>query len=183
MALVSVEKVAAALNVTPRRVQQLVELGLPREAHGEYDLGKCLVWYIRYLQAALERRDPDLDTINVALRSERQRLTKAQADREELELQRARSEVIPVLVFEERMSYLIRSARQRLLVLPARIAHQLVGLDALQIKSALARAVHDALIALSRGPIAPRVRPRLAAAPASTPATSANGHDRGEKWQ
>lgn len=44
MSMVNVERVADALNVTPRRVQQLVKEGLPREKRGEYDPIKCMLW-------------------------------------------------------------------------------------------------------------------------------------------
>jgi phage terminase Nu1 subunit (DNA packaging protein) len=51
MALVSVHKVSEAFGVSARTVQQLVLRGMPREAHGEYDLTKCMLWYARYLHS------------------------------------------------------------------------------------------------------------------------------------
>ena len=53
---VKVDEVARALNLTPRRVQQLRSEGLPSVGRGQYELGPCMAWYIRYLQAALEKR-------------------------------------------------------------------------------------------------------------------------------
>jgi len=47
---VDVTKVASALNLDPRRVQQLVQEGMPRMSRGQYDPVKYMVWYIRYLQ-------------------------------------------------------------------------------------------------------------------------------------
>ena len=64
MPIVDVERVAQALNLDARRVQQLVKLGMPKEGRGQYDAVKCLLWYIRYLQAALEKkRTPDHDVL------------------------------------------------------------------------------------------------------------------------
>jgi phage terminase Nu1 subunit (DNA packaging protein) len=51
MALVSVHKVSEAFGISARAVQKLVLKGMPREAHGEYDLTKCMLWYARYLHS------------------------------------------------------------------------------------------------------------------------------------
>jgi hypothetical protein len=56
MPTVDVHKVARFLNVTPRRVQQHVKEEMPRAARGQYDPIKCGQWYVRYLQAAIEKR-------------------------------------------------------------------------------------------------------------------------------
>jgi phage terminase Nu1 subunit (DNA packaging protein) len=50
MSFVDVLKVAQALNLEVRRVQQLVKEGIPREARGQYDAVKCMLFYIRYLR-------------------------------------------------------------------------------------------------------------------------------------
>jgi hypothetical protein len=50
MATVDVNKLAAVLRVTPQRVQQLVGMGMPKEARGSYDLGRCLIWHHHHLQ-------------------------------------------------------------------------------------------------------------------------------------
>ncbi len=52
MPIVDVTKVASALNLEARRVQQLVKLGMPRKSRGRYDPAKCMLWYILYLQNA-----------------------------------------------------------------------------------------------------------------------------------
>jgi hypothetical protein len=60
MAVVDLKSGLESLNVSERRIQQLAKEGLPKEDRMKYDLGKCMLWYIRYLQAALEasgRRD------------------------------------------------------------------------------------------------------------------------------
>jgi phage terminase Nu1 subunit (DNA packaging protein) len=173
MAIVTVEKLAQAMNITPRRVQQLVEEGMPREAHGAYDLGQCMAFYIRYLQNALERRDPQqLDSINAALRTERQRLTRMQADQLELELEETRGRLIPAELFEQRLALMVTSARTRILLLPARIAPELEGLSRDEIKRKLTSAIHQLLTVLAAGPRQLRRR-RPAAAPRAQPM---NGH-------
>ena len=171
MPLVTVEKLAQAMNLSPRRVQQLVDEGMPREERGRYELGQCMAWYIRYLQAILERREiPQVDAVAAALRGERQRLTRAQADREELELQKARAEVIPIAVFEERMAAMITQARQRLLMLPSRVAGELEGEPRLEIKQRLTRALYAVLNSLAGGKNGHKRR-----APRSKPPDSGGG--------
>jgi hypothetical protein len=50
VALVGVETVARALNVSARQVQKFAEReGMPREAHGQYNLAECMMWYVRRL--------------------------------------------------------------------------------------------------------------------------------------
>src|SRR5882724_3573536 len=56
MPTVNVTKLANALNLSEQRVQQLVHEGMPREARGQYDAVKCMLWYIRYLQNVIEKR-------------------------------------------------------------------------------------------------------------------------------
>ena len=41
-----VNAIAKALNITPRRVQQLKLEGLPSQGRGKYELGPCMFWYI-----------------------------------------------------------------------------------------------------------------------------------------
>jgi phage terminase Nu1 subunit (DNA packaging protein) len=91
MSTVNVERVADALNLTPRRVQQLVKEGMPREKRGEYDPIKCLLWYIRYLQAQVSRLSPNVapeGSEGDQERKQRIRLLQADADLRELELAR-----------------------------------------------------------------------------------------------
>ena len=48
---VSVHEVAYFLDMTPRRIQQLVvDEVLPRVAPGRYDLQACVVSYVRYMR-------------------------------------------------------------------------------------------------------------------------------------
>jgi hypothetical protein len=55
MPTVDVHKVAAFLNVIPRRAQQLVKEGMPRCDRGQYNPINCGPWYVHYLQRAIEK--------------------------------------------------------------------------------------------------------------------------------
>ena len=109
MAGVNVETVAKAMNVTPRRVQQMVKEGMPKgAARGEYDLGACLIWYVRYLQAALERGAQGAAGVSA---EERNRLSRAQAERAELELSARRGAVVDRGRMERAMAAVLVTVR------------------------------------------------------------------------
>ena len=75
---------------------------MPKADRGQYDLAQRMLWYIRYLQKELERREllPD-DPACVSLRKERLRLVKVHADREEYELKQKRAQLVPPEVIDE----------------------------------------------------------------------------------
>lgn len=148
MANVGVEKVSKALNVTVRRVQQLAQEGMPRDGRGKYDLAQCMLWYIRYLQNVIDKRESPQGSIGDSLRTQRERLISAQADREELELAKLRGELIPASLFEQLMSKQITSARQRLLTLPGNVAHMLEGENRDVIKVRLAAEIKNVLTSM-----------------------------------
>jgi len=128
MATVGVGKVASALNLTPQRVQQLVKEGLPRETRGRYDPIKCMMFYVRYLQRALEKKStPTLDGCFVGEREERIRLLRAQADLREMELARERSLVIPVADYERTLANFILVTTARVMAIAPRVAPEVTG--------------------------------------------------------
>ncbi|MGH9510183.1 MAG: hypothetical protein ACRD2M_09615 [Terriglobales bacterium] len=166
MALVGVHQIASALDVTRRRINQLVHLGLPREGHGQYDLGKCMAWYIRYQHAELRRRGIDHDDdvsmgLAVSLRRERQRLVKAQADRAEYELRKEQAEMIPAELVEERIAAWANHVACHFSPFPEQVAPSLEGQPRGVIKQRLAESVRGALTALAVG--GPPRRPETAA--------------------
>jgi phage terminase Nu1 subunit (DNA packaging protein) len=143
-----VDKVAKALNITVRRVQQLAQEGMPRDGRGKYDLAQCMLWYIRYLQKIVDTRQMPDSVGGNSLQVARERLVSAQADREELELAKVRGELIPVSLFEQVMSKHITSARQRLLTLPSNVAHMLEGETRDVIKGRLAAEIRNVLTSM-----------------------------------
>jgi hypothetical protein len=101
MPTVNVTRVASALNLSEQRIQQLVKEGMPRESRGKYDPVKCMCWYIRYLQLAIERRAvPALDGAFVGERQERHQVLRVAADLKEMELPKERGLVIAISDYE-----------------------------------------------------------------------------------
>jgi phage terminase Nu1 subunit (DNA packaging protein) len=95
MPTVEVQQLTRFLNLSERRICQLVKEGMPKEARGQYDPIKCAARYIRYLQNALEKKAvPTLDGGFAGEREERVRLIRADADLKEIELAKERGQLI-----------------------------------------------------------------------------------------
>jgi len=120
MPTVDVHKVAAFLNVTPRRVQQLVKEGMPRGARGQYDPIKCGAWYVRFLQAAIEKKTiPSGDGGYVTLKEERTRLIRAKAELKQIEVAKRRGLLVSLADVEKEMTDLVLTTKARILAIPA----------------------------------------------------------------
>jgi phage terminase Nu1 subunit (DNA packaging protein) len=152
MATVDVAKVASALNLDERRVQQLVKEGMPREQRGQYDPVKCMLWYIRYLQQALEKKAvPTLEGGFVGEREERVRLLRADADLREMELARERGQVVTIDDVEKDMTDLILTTKARVMAVAPRVAPDLIGLTSRVMAHAVVeKALKEALLGLSK---------------------------------
>jgi phage terminase Nu1 subunit (DNA packaging protein) len=129
------------MDVQPKSVADLVSKGMPHEARGQYDVGRCLAWYVRYLHAQMNRRGITEEERNsgVNLRVERHRLLKIQADLGQLELDERSNKLIPIDAYEKLVIGWAVTIRQRVLALPARLAGMLVGLDRQAIKDVIDR--------------------------------------------
>lgn len=153
MATVNVTRMAQALNLTERRVQQLVQEGMPREAAGQYDPIKCMMWYIRFLRRVLERKDePTLEgPDNRGEREARVRLIRADADLKEMELARQRSQFITTEDADKCTAELVRLTTARIMEIPSQVASELVGeTSRVMIQAKLDKAYRVALADLAR---------------------------------
>src|SRR6202035_5428507 len=152
MSTVDVTKVASALNLTDARVQMLVKEGMPREARGQYDPVKCMLWYIRYLQRALEKKAvPTLDGGFVGEREERVRLLRADADLREMELAKERSQLVAIEDVEREMTDLILTTKARVMAVAPRLAPEVVGeMSRVMAQAKIEKALKDALLHLSK---------------------------------
>ncbi len=145
MSAVSVETIARLLDMTPRRIQQLVKENIiPKPvARGQYDPVRCSVAYIRYLNG---RIDGDVGDLN----SEKTRLTRAQAVKIERENALQDGQLIPFNEAVQGWSELIGAAKSKLLNLPSRLSPQLsTTRNALEVERILAHAVTEVLAELA----------------------------------
>jgi phage terminase Nu1 subunit (DNA packaging protein) len=152
MPTVDVMKVASALNLDKRRVQQLVAEGMPRTARGQYDPVKCLLWYVRYLQNALEKKSvPTFDGGYVGEREERVRLLRADADLREIELAKERGQLVAITDVEMALTDLVLTTKARILAIPPRLAPELIGeTSRIMIQAKLQKACNEALAYLAK---------------------------------
>jgi phage terminase Nu1 subunit (DNA packaging protein) len=152
MPIVNITKVASALNLTESRVHQLVKEGLPREGRGQYDPVRCMLFYIRYLQRALEKKAvPTLDGGFVGEREERIRLLRADADLREMELAGERGQLVAIQDVEKEMTDLILTTKARVLAVASRVAPELLGLTSRVMAHAIVeKGLKEALLQLSK---------------------------------
>lgn len=151
MALVNVGKVAQLLNLDERRIQQLVKEGMPREQRGQYDPAQCMLWYIRFLQAALEKKSVPVGDGFAGERQERVRLLSADADLREMELARERGLLVAIPDVEQKLTDLVLTTKARIMAIPPRIAPELVGESSrLVVQSKIEKACKEALASLAR---------------------------------
>lgn len=122
MSTASVETIAKLLDMTTRRVQQLATEGVvPKpEKKGQYEIVPCVVGYIRHLRGMLNGEAGDL-------MAEKMRLTRAQADKTEIETARIKGELVSLADAERGWSALVGAFRAKLLSLPPRAAIALLN--------------------------------------------------------
>lgn len=120
--VVSTEQVARALNITPRRVQQLAKDGLPQIARGKFELGACMLWYIRHLQSALQRRSTQTDDGTVtSLVAERTIHAREKNEAVRMANLKARGEVVLIESFRPLWVSVFQMLTQELSALGARL--------------------------------------------------------------
>lgn len=146
--IVNINELAARLHITPRRVQQLVSEGLPREARGRYDLDRVLDWYIQKLERQIAGESDEEGSIGY--NKERARDRAASADMKELRLAQDRRELVSIADAEKAMTDLVVSTKAKILAVPARISLNLVGADPTTIRESLEKELLGALAELAK---------------------------------
>jgi phage terminase Nu1 subunit (DNA packaging protein) len=147
---VDVEAVAKAMNITPRRVQQLKKEGMPSVGRGQYELGPCMAWYIRFLQKALEKRGPTGSEDSADLINERVKLTREQCEKVALENEIRRGQLADMS--EVRMAWAehITRAKTKLLSMPSKLGPVLVNVsDTNIVQQRIKTEVYAALVELA----------------------------------
>lgn len=100
---------AAALNITDRRVHQLVKgdvFETDGGRKGKYDMVKCVRAYIQFLLESYKRPEA---VINI--QSEELRGKQLDNDQKEIDLAEARRELVPILLFAEILDQLVTTMK------------------------------------------------------------------------
>ena len=119
--MATIKEVAEHLDLTSVRIHDLFnENVLMRSGKsGGQDKDDCRVRYIRYLRGLARGKNTNSGDLN----EERTRLTKAQADRAELELQEKEGDLISSDVIKTIWSDYVSNVRSKLLALPSKLGH------------------------------------------------------------
>lgn len=151
MAETSAKILANLFGLTERRIEQLVKEGMPKERRGKYDLLKCVRWYVRFLQTALEKKAIPMGDGYVGERDERIRLIRSNADLNEIELAKQRGQLVAIQDVEKAMTDLVLTTKARILAVAPRVAPDLVGLDSRVMAHAIVeKGLNEALIVLAK---------------------------------
>ncbi|MFA6636721.1 MAG: hypothetical protein WCV56_06435 [Candidatus Omnitrophota bacterium] len=117
VSVTSLERVAAAFDVSLRTVQRWVAQGMPQKEGGEYDLLSIQAW-------RLSRNDSDEPEQEWEVR-----YRKFKALLAEVQYKKVIGDLISKEEVEEGMIYEITTIKKQFLALPQRLAPQLEGLD------------------------------------------------------
>lgn len=147
MALVNIKQMSEMMNVSPRWVQKLAAEGLPRAGRGKYDAVKVILWYVRYLQAALEKKAvPQGDGTFAGMKDERARSIRADAELKEMELAQKRRELVRVDDVARAAVDLVVLTKSRIMTVPARLAAEITGESSrIMVQARIEKALTDAL--------------------------------------
>ena len=101
-------------DTSPRRVTILTKEGvLPKARYGKFPIKECVRAYIAYIQ----KDDGPIDN-----NQEKARLTKAQADKTEIEVMALRGEVVSIQSVIDEVDKMLKAFRQKALSMPSKIS-------------------------------------------------------------
>lgn len=110
--------IAKLLNITERRLQQLAKDGIvPKSERGRYPLVESVRGYVKFLQD----RSAGRQAAPIDQHAEKLRLTRAQADKAELEASELAGSLVRVDEVEAQWSAVLGSVRARLLAMPSKV--------------------------------------------------------------
>lgn len=145
-------ELAGILGRSERTLTTWQKQGMPIHVTGSrgqenlYDTEQVIDWLIR---REVERLVVPGEDGPINYEAERARLTKAQANHEELKVKILEGEVIRADVVERVQGGMVSAFRARSLSIPTKAAPQLVGLEEAEIEAQLTDYVHEALEELS----------------------------------
>jgi phage terminase Nu1 subunit (DNA packaging protein) len=122
-------EVAKHLDVTEQYISKLKKEGVLPNADGRKGLNidEARLAYIHYLRAKLRLNPKGFTDTSIA--EEKVRLTKAQADLKEMEVELLNGGMLKAEEVVEGWIGFVSNARAKLLNLPSKVAHQVIGLE------------------------------------------------------
>ncbi|OQP00866.1 hypothetical protein B1689_07545 [Geobacillus sp. 44C] len=144
--VVSTSELAEILNLSDRRIQQLVKNEIiSKISRGKFYLPTTVQEYISWIKAQMADSDEELD-----LKKEKTLLTRANRQKVELELQIMRGELHRSEDVRRVMNDMLSAFRARCLAIPSKAAPRLQGqTDLAVIQDVIKKEVYEALTELS----------------------------------
>jgi phage terminase Nu1 subunit (DNA packaging protein) len=130
------------MNLTPRRVQQLANDGMPKAKRGLYEEVPCLAWYCQFLQDKLKAGGAASGAGGPAL-SGRERLANAKADQQERANAKEAAALVAIADWERAMTEVIIPARHELLAIEARLRPTIGAEAAARVGSEIQRSLRS----------------------------------------
>ena len=142
-------ELAEHLDLSTKRISELIRDGILPSKMGRspINIDVCRIAYISYLRklSGYNKKSGGGD-----IAEEKTRLTKAQADKAELEVSELEGQLIPAQLVQDTWTDMVANVRSKLLGLPSRIAHQVIALETYpEAEQLIKENVHDALSELA----------------------------------
>lgn len=150
--MVSVQAVAEMLNLSDRRVHQLVKDGvLPRSQKGKYDLVECGKSYIEYLNKKAAAANKSIEALNKELTQEKVLYERARRRKQEILTDALERKSHLAADVARVWSDMVAVTKARIMSLPSRILNDSRYLisDDKEMKRIVNKAVRDALTSLA----------------------------------
>jgi hypothetical protein len=149
--VVNAATLAKHCNLSPRRIRQLVEIGMPKIGRDKFDFIESAGFYIRFLQNALEKKGaPVADGSYNIFKEQKSRSLIASVELKELELEQKRSSLVTRTDADKTMGEFVRMTWARFSTLPGRLAIELLGETSRTMAQAkIERAIREALFLLA----------------------------------
>ena len=146
-------ELAEHLDLSTKRISELIRDGILPSKMGRspINIDVCRIAYISYLRklGGYHKKSGGGD-----IAEEKTRLTKAQADKAELEVSELEGQLIPAQLVQDTWTDMVANVRSKLLGLPSRIAHQVIALETYpEAEQLIKENVHDALSELAENGI------------------------------
>lgn len=144
---ISTATIAKLLDLSPRRIQQLVDEGVvPREQRGRFALIPAVRGYIHFLRERAVNASADADSIG----RHRSRKLKEEADQLEMKSAQMRGELLPRDEVHVAVTGTLALVRSRMLAIPSKRAPMLAPeMTPAEAQAILKSAIHEVLAELA----------------------------------
>lgn len=144
--LISAKDLARLLGVTESWVHKLTKRGyIEKTDTGRFSLGASVGGYIQYIKSGESSNLSPQDMMK-----EKFRLTKAQADKAEMEVQELERELVRVEEVRKACGDMVATFRAKALGLPSKVAPKVLGMSSIsEIQACVKREMYEALQELS----------------------------------